>query len=85
MIINTNSGTVSKEFLETSDINFFSVCESPTYIEARERETNKTWMGLDSTLIYLVKSNDENPSWAIGFSKDFGYVRHLLISSIIAI
>ena len=53
----------------------FSVCESPTYIEARERYTYKTWMGLDSTLIYLVKSNEENPSWAMGFSKDFGYVR----------
>ena len=55
---------------------FFSVCESPTYIEARERETNKTWMGLDSTLIYLVKSNEETPSWAMGFSKDFGYVTY---------
>lgn len=48
---------------------FLSVCESPIYIEARESMTNKSWIGLDSTLIYYDKSKND---WAMGFSKDFG-------------
>ena len=55
-----------------SNSRILSVCEYPTYIEARERHTNKSWMGLDSILVYLVEYDEENPSWAVGFSKDFG-------------
>ena len=52
-----------------SKLIILSVCESPTYIEARETQTKRDWTGSNSTLIHQVKSSNE---WAAGFSKDFG-------------
>ena len=49
----------------------FSVCEYPTYVEAREKTTKKDWTGSNSILVHQLKNSTE---WAIGFSKDFGLV-----------
>ena len=49
----------------------FSVCQKPTYVEAREKITLKDWTGSESILIHQMKSKNE---WATGFSKDFGSV-----------
>ena len=53
---------------------YFSVCENPIYVEAREVITKIDWIGSDSLQIHQVKSSRE---WAYGFSKDFGYVRRI--------
>ena len=50
-------------------IELFSVCEEPIYIEAREVSTEKDWIGSDSLIIHQVINTEE---WAFGFSKYFG-------------
>ena len=52
-------------------MSLFSVCEHPTYIEAREKLTLRDWTGSDSVLVHKMKLTGE---WATGFSKDFGSV-----------
>ena len=58
---------------------FFSVCEDPIYIEAREVSTEKDWIGSDSLIIHQVKNTNE---WAFGFSKDFGSVGKIKFISV---
>ena len=48
---------------------FFSYCDKPIYIEAREVETKKDWTGSESILIHQVPNTTR---WAYGVSKDFG-------------
>ena len=66
---------IREDSFEINDL--FSACESPSYIEARERETKRDWTGSDSILIHLVESSKE---WAAGYSKDFGLVEQYLLN-----
>ena len=50
---------------------FFSYCDKPIYIEAREVETKKDWTGSESILLHQVQNTTR---WAYGVSKDFGFV-----------
>ena len=50
-------------------MHFFSVCEEPIYIEAREVSTEKDWIGSNSLILHQVKNTED---WAFGLSKDFG-------------
>ena len=50
---------------------FFSYCDKPIYIEAREVETKKDWTGSESILLHQVENTTR---WAHGVSKDFGLV-----------
>ena len=56
------------------------VCESPTHIEAREVDTQSSWIDSKSFLVHdsnstaALFSDDLNPfpNWAYGISKDSG-------------
>ena len=50
---------------------YFSNCDKPIYIEAREIETKKDWTGSESILLHQVQNTTR---WAHGVSKDFGLV-----------
>ena len=58
---------------------FFSVCEEPIYIEAREVSTKKHWIGSDSLILHQVQNTED---WAFGLSKDFGFVGKIEFFSI---
>ena len=63
---------MSKNNLKLIDFLFMiiiSVCEFPTYIQAREKNSHIDWLGSRSSLIHKVRSTQK---WASGYSKDFG-------------
>ena len=51
----------------------FNACESPTYIEAREVESEYDWVGSSNKLAYPMDPNNTNTNWGMGISTAIGY------------
>ena len=78
----TTEKDTSKLFIGKNQIQilFLSVCDSPSHIEARERDTKISWISSKSILVHDSASTtanfpntiNSNPRWAHGISKDFG-------------
>ena len=56
------------EFLENH-----GVCDSPTYVEAREVASKYDWVGSSNKLAYPINASDINTTWGIGISTTIGY------------
>ena len=55
-------------------LSLFRVCSNPTHVDARERETNSSWLGSEAKLIFDITPKPETQrDWAWGISRKFGY------------
>ena len=68
------------EFLENHD-----VCDSPTYVEAREVASKYDWVGSSNKLAYPINASDINTTWGIGISTAIGYEIHTMNQDILKI
>ena len=62
-------------FRKVDDSDSLLNCESPTYIEAREVESQYDWVGSSNKLTYPINASDTNTKWAFGISTALGYDR----------
>ena len=51
----------------------FDVCDSPTYVEAREVKSQYDWVGSSNKLTYPINPNSSTTSWGMGISTAIGY------------
>ena len=56
------------------DNKFFRVCSNPTHVDAREKDTQFSWLGSAVALIFdNTPKPESNRSWSWGISRKFGY------------